>query len=299
METSGLVFDVQRFSVDDGPGIRTTVFLKGCPLRCAWCQNPESLRPEPELDFDLGRCRSWGGCVAACPRGALGPDGARLSRERCDACGMCVPACPQGALRVVGRRVGVAELLEEVLRDAPFYAASGGGVTLSGGEPTLQMGFLGEFAGACRARGLGVGFQTCGAFRREALAPHLALFEFIHFDLKLMDAARHRALTGGDNRAILDNARWLASCGAPLLFRMPIVPGYTDGEDNLSQIAGFLRELGVSRIHLLRYHALGEAKLNRLGFPLQPLGIPQADRGPERTERAAVRLRLEGLEVRL
>lgn len=297
MAPAALVFDVQRFSVHDGPGIRTTVFFKGCPLRCRWCQNPESLRPRPEVAFYADRCRSTGGCLKACPRTAIRGDGERVDRARCDACGLCVPACPYGAFRVVGRSVPVDLLAEEVARDLPFFEASGGGVTLSGGEPTHQMEAMGALARLCGERGLSVGLQTCGAFRWEAFEPHLSRFAFIHFDLKAMDPEVHRSLTGADNRAILANARRLARARAPVLFRMPVVPGQNDTEANLVATARFLREAGTGAIHLLRYHRMGTAKVAPLGSPIPLADFGNGTAASESLSRAAELLRGEGLEV--
>ena len=293
---TALITHVQRFSVHDGPGIRSTVFFKGCPLRCRWCQNPEALRREPELSFNSSACEADHACLAACPRGALAVGPARVTRELCDGCGRCVAACRRGAFEVIGRTVTVEELLGEVGRDEPFYRASGGGVTLSGGEPTLQMQFAVELAQACRRRGFGVGLQTCGAFRWEDLAAALPHLDFIHFDLKAIDPERHRALTGADNRAILDNARRLAAAGARVTFRTPIVPGANDGDPDLVLLAGVVRSLGGA-LQLLQYHDMGEAKLPRLGFPLPPAKIA-ADQASGALAAAAARLRQLGLEIR-
>lgn len=292
----GLIFDVQRFSVHDGPGIRTTVFFKGCPLRCPWCQNPESLKPHAEIAFYADRCRSTGDCMTACPRAALLRGADRIVRERCDACGLCVPACAFGALQKVGRSVSVDALLHEVLRDQPFYGSSGGGVTLSGGEATMQMEFAGAFAQRCREIGLGVGLQTCGAFRWEAFKPYLPAFEFIHFDLKLMDPEAHRAIIGAENHTILANAVRLLNAGAPILFRMPVIPGYTDTKENLHDVATFLHEHRVRRIHLLQYHPMGESKLPRLGFPIPPL-LAEGQVNGSALAHASEFFRAEGLEV--
>ncbi|HJN74789.1 MAG TPA: glycyl-radical enzyme activating protein [Myxococcota bacterium] len=267
---TGLVFDVQRFSVHDGPGIRTTVFFKGCPLRCAWCQNPESLRPRPEIAVDERLCRGAVECASSCPSQALEGGGRDLDRSRCDGCGDCVRACPHGALRLMGRVVTVAELLEEVARDRPFYESSGGGITLSGGEPTAQPEFVSAFVEACHGSGLEVGLQTCGAFSWDALAPTLDRFAFIHFDLKVIDDGAHRRLTSASNRVILDNARRLAAAEVSLHFRSPMVPGLTDTPENLDALAGFLAEVGARHIHLLAYHDMGETKLPRLAFPIPP-----------------------------
>jgi len=269
----GLVYDIQRFSVHDGPGIRTTVFFKGCPLRCRWCQNPESLRPRIEIAFFADRCRSSGECLPTCPAGALAEGVGRVVRERCDGCGACVPSCAWGALQQVGRDWGAEDLAAEVARDAPFFRASAGGATLSGGEPTLQMDFATDLARRLRARGVGVGLQTCGAFAWDAFSPLLAALDFVHFDLKHSDPEAHRRWTGSDNEVILENARRLASSGAPVSFRMPVVPGVNDGTENLAATAAFLASVGVPRLHLLAYHSMGEAKLARVGSPIASLGM--------------------------
>jgi pyruvate formate lyase activating enzyme len=293
----GLVFDVQRFSVHDGPGIRTTIFFKGCPLRCPWCQNPESLRPHAEIAFYADRCRGTGDCVAACSRRAVQRGAERILREQCDACGLCIPACPFGALQKVGRSVPLDALFDEVLRDRPFYASSGGGVTLSGGEPTMQMEFAGAFAQRCRESDLSVGIQTCGAFRWEAFASYLPLFEFIHFDLKLINPQAHRSIIGAENHTILANAGRLLEAGSAVLFRMPVIPGYTDTKENLRDVATFLHEHRARKIHLLPYHPMGESKLPRLGFPIPPLFSEGNVDGSSTTASASEFFRAEGLEV--
>ena len=195
-EAEAIVFDVQRFSVHDGPGIRTTVFFKGCPLRCRWCQNPESLRPQPEIAFYADRCHNSRDCGPACPQEALQWNGDRIIRQRCDACGRCAEACAYEALRVVGRKVSADALLEEVLRDVAFYRTSGGGVTLSGGEPTLQMEFIGAFARRCRERGVSVGLQTCGFFRWDSVrgAPSLLRVHPVRSETDGSRAASRRRL---------------------------------------------------------------------------------------------------------
>ena len=291
------VFDIQRFSVHDGPGIRTTVFFKGCPLRCRWCQNPEGLRTQTEMAFYADRCRDTRECRPACPRDALRWDGDRIDRELCDTCGLCADACPHQALRVVGRRMSIDALLELALRDVPFYRESGGGVTLSGGEPTMQIDAVSELASRCRDHDVAVGLQTCGVFCWEDVAPHLALFAFVQLDLKLMDREQHRRMTGADNSVILANARRLVDAQAPVQFRMPVLPGINDGEDNLRQVAAFLRGLGVHAVHLLRYHAMGEAKLARIGGLLEPLGLGNGEVAARSQKEAADFLTQEGLEV--
>ena len=294
---TALVFDVQRFSVHDGPGIRTTVFFKGCPLRCRWCQNPESLRPEPEMLWYAERCGQSGDCRAACPRGALidGPE--RIDRTRCDACGECESACAFGAWRRVGRRVAVDDLLDELARDKTFFDSSGGGITLSGGEPTSQLEAMGALAEGAVARGISVGLETCGLFRWERFAPHLGSFAFVFFDLKLMDPGAHREHTGSGNHLILDNARRLVAAGAPVSFRAPMVPGITDRSDNLDAMASFLCSLEVRKLHLLRYHRMGLAKLPRLDLPIARFDAGDAAAAAASVERARRILRAAGLEV--
>ncbi len=291
------VFDVQRFSIHDGPGIRTTVFFKGCPLRCAWCQNPESLQPRPELAFYADRCATHGECLTACPRDALSAAAGRVDRSRCDVCSECVDACPGGALEVVGREVTVEGLLAEVLADRTFYEASGGGVTLSGGEPTLQIEFVLAFAAACVAAGIPVGLQTCGAFKWEAVEPLLPSLQFVYFDLKMIDPASHAELTGADNRTILANARRLAESPTEVLFRTPVVPGLNDAPDALARIGELLSDVGARRIHLLRYHRMGEVKLPRLDACITPLGLEGDALTVAPLERAAEILTRAGLEV--
>ncbi len=264
----GLVFDVQRFSVHDGPGIRTTVFFKGCPLTCAWCQNPESMRREPEVAYYEERCRD----LKDCEKGG---------------------ECPYGARKAVGRWVGVDKLYNEVARDVPFYDSSGGGVTLSGGEPTLQLDFVIKFAKRCASEGLSVGLQTSGAFGYASIGPLLGYLSFVHFDLKLMDAAEHKRLTGTDNKTILENARKLVADDVEVVFRSPVVPGLTDTVENLDAIAAFVLEQGHRRLHLLRYHPMGEAKLPPLDFPRKPLELSWDDEGFERARERLIGLGLE------
>jgi pyruvate formate lyase activating enzyme len=288
---TGRVFDVQRYSLQDGPGIRTTVFLKGCPARCAWCHNPESQAFGPEVFVLETRCVHCGTCATVCPRGAP-PPGSGL----CAACGGCVEACPAGARRLAGREVTVEDVMADVLRDRLFFEDSRGGVTFSGGEPLAQCDFLAALLEAARDRGLHTAVDTCGfapAGRFLALAPLVDLFLF---DVKLVDDARHRELTGLPSRPILDNLRALAEAHAEIWIRVPVVPGCTDAETDLAATADLVSSLpGVRRVSLLPYHAAGAAKARRLGrpSPFEPVAPPSR----ARMETLAGIFRARGLAV--
>ncbi|HSD29038.1 MAG TPA: glycyl-radical enzyme activating protein [Vicinamibacteria bacterium] len=289
----GRIFDVQRFSLRDGPGIRTTVFLKGCPARCLWCHNPESQSFAPELLVVETRCVSCGTCATVCPQGAP-PPGSGL----CTACGGCVDACPAGARRLAGRETSVDAVLQEAFRDRVFYEESGGGVTLSGGEPLAQPEFLAALLGACRAAGVHTAVDTCGSSPRERLLALAPLVDLFLFDVKLVDDARHRALTGLPFAPILENLRALATNHGNVWIRVPVVPGCTDAVADVAATAALVAGLpGVRQVSLLPYHRTGAAKSRRLGreYPLDALAPPS----PERLEELASLFRQHGLGVRI
>jgi len=274
-----------RFAINDGPGIRTTVFLKGCPLSCAWCHNPESQRGEPELVLWADRCTGCGRCLVVCPHSdslGHGPE-ASVARQgpECDACGRCVAACPRGAREIAGRRMSAAEVMREVERDTIFYDQSGGGVTFSGGEPLAQPEFLLEMLGLCRAKGIRTAIDTSGHAPWEVLRAAAALTDIFLYDLKLMDAEKHRRWTGCGNELILDNLVRLSRCHESVTVRVPVIPGINDDQTNARHTAEFLRErTSVRRVVLLGYHATGEAKYARLGraYELTGTGQPGAER---------------------
>lgn len=266
----GIVFNIQRFSIEDGPGIRTTVFMKGCPLRCVWCHNPEGLLMKPELMWFESRCIGDRDCMEACPGGALEltPRGMRIDRDECEACGRCADVCPGGALEVVGRRYTVAEAFAEVERDTAYYGRSGGGVTVSGGEAALQPGFVGGLMRLCRDAGIHTALDTSGYASLDVLEGLLDVSDMVLLDLKTLDREKHEELTGVELARILDNARMISGTGKPMWIRTPVIPGRTDSEDNIRALAGFIaRELpSVVRYDLLAFNNACAAKYARLGM---------------------------------
>jgi pyruvate formate lyase activating enzyme len=254
-----VIFDIQRYSVHDGPGIRTVVFFKGCPLRCLWCQNPESWRRAAEIGFAPERCISCRNCEEACPDGAILSAEKRIDRTRCSACGECVDTCYAEALRWVGEEWGGDELLAEVSKDRAFFEDSRGGVTLSGGEPLLQIDFVEEFCARCHDAGLSVAVETCGAVSFDSFRRILPFVDLFLYDVKAIDSSLHETWTGSGNARILSNLERLRESGVRVIPRVPIVPEHTASPSNLEQIAAHL-EGSFAEVHLLPYHGWGESK---------------------------------------
>ena len=277
MALSALVSNIQGYSIHDGPGIRTVVFLKGCPLRCRWCANPENLHDKVQIGFLPSLCKQCGRCGKVCPRGAIlpGPD-RRIHRDRCVRCAQCVEACCCGALVRYGEEMTVEAVYDQVRRDKIFYEASGGGVTVSGGEPLTHADVVAALFALCREEGIHTCVETCGCVPSSALERVLPLTDLFYFDLKLMDGEKHREYTGRDNGQILSNARLLAGRGVNLLFRQPLIPGVNDGEENVRATAAFLRSLGLPEpaLQLLPYHRLGAAKYAALEVPYSMEALP-------------------------
>jgi pyruvate formate lyase activating enzyme len=293
--SSGLIFDLKRYAIHDGPGIRTTVFLKGCPLRCAWCHNPESQSPQPELMFRPNRCIACGACEQACQHGAIHmemADQVIRDPEKCVNCGDCAAACYSEARQWVGREITSTGLLGEIERDRTFYDASGGGVTFSGGEPLQQAAFLVEMLRLCKSNEIHTTVDTCGYAPWAKVEPLLGLVDLYLYDLKVMDDARHRQHTGVSNRVILENLQKLAQGGAKLVIRIPLIAGFNDDAINIEQTAAFLADLpGIKRVDLARYHEIGSAKYTALerGQPQFSPPSPQAlERAIEIFARAGV-----------
>ncbi len=267
--TKGTVFDIQRFAIHDGPGIRTLVFMKGCPLRCWWCQNPEGLTASKSLGYFEYRCIQTKKCVGSCPSHALTFDGDRLvvDRAACDACGICVEACPTGALSMAGREVDVDELMGEIERDVLLYDNSGGGVTFSGGEPLFQPVFLRESLMECRRRGIHTALETSGHASPRVFESVVDYVDLFLFDLKLLDDEEHRKYTGVSNKIIKKNLLTLVKKdrGRDVILRHPVITGVNDTEENIEELLGFIRDLGgISAVDLLPYHDVSE-KYRRFG----------------------------------
>lgn len=263
--TSGIIFDIQRFSLHDGPGIRTTVFFKGCPLRCLWCHNPESISPKIELAFYRHKCIGCNSCILVCPTGALQDDdleGKEYNEKLCKFCFKCVDACPTRALVSQGKIYELEEVLDEVIKDFPFYKQSGGGVTLSGGEPTFQFDFCLALLKACKENGISTALDTSGFVSWDKLKDLLPFVDIFLYDIKHMNSEEHRKITGVPNEIILENLYKLDKAEKWIEIRVPVIPGYNDSEENIMAVANFIAKLrSVRRVKLLPYHKLGLSKL--------------------------------------
>lgn len=268
--STGMVFDLKRFAVHDGPGIRTTIFLKGCSLRCAWCHSPESQSSLPELIYLAARCKGCGACARACPLGLLDAGPASLRRDLCTLCGNCAAECFTGALSIVGRLTKVDDLVAVAARDTALYQASGGGVTISGGEPALQPEFTAALVAALKARGLHVAIETAGNVTWDSLWTTCRNADLVFFDFKHPTSEQHRRWTGDGNELILANLRSIAAESAigtmRLVVRMPLVPGVNDGPGDLAAMADLLSGIrGIQAVEILPYHNLGAPKYAAVG----------------------------------
>lgn len=302
---TGFVFNIQRFSIHDGPGIRTTVFMKGCPLHCWWCHNPEGRDPKPAVSMLPERCIECGACVGICPNGiavplALNASG-RTNGHRCTVCGSCAEVCPSGARTIVGRSYTVADIMKEIDKDRIFYDESAGGVTFSGGEPLSpkpNADFLLACLEACRDRGYHRVVDTSGFAPRETILAVARLTDLFLYDLKLLDERRHRQYVGVSSHPILENLKALSRMGSNVWIRIPLIPGINDDEENLDQTGFFIASLDRPYpVHVLPYHKVGGDKYRRLGedYALSHLEPPER----EHTEAAAERLRSFGLKVKI
>lgn len=263
MSVKGVVFNIQRYSIDDGPGIRTTVFLKGCPLRCLWCSNPESQMPWPEVTHRDVSCTKCGRCVEECPQKAISVDGSgvHINRETCVRCFKCVSVCTPEALRVSGKEMSVEEVMQEIKKDADYYTNSGGGVTASGGEALMQADFVAELFRQCRSEGIHTCLDTSGYADASAVQKVLPYTDLVYFDMKHVDPAAHKVLTGYSNDLIVKNLKLFVDGGVTVVIRIPVIPGCNDGDDVMTGIAGTVAAISRDvKINLLPYHRYGTGK---------------------------------------
>jgi len=280
---TGIVFNIQRFSLHDGPGIRTTVFLKGCNLRCAWCHNPESMKKDPQISVNFNRCTSCGRCAAVCPEGVhrIEADGTHcLFPEKCRLCRACIEACPADAISVIGREYRPQEVIEVVLKDRIYYDRSGGGVTFSGGEPTYQHEFLLELLKLSKAEGLHTCIETNGMAQKEHLAEISPYVDLFLFDFKHYDDEMHKKYTGASNKAMLENLAFLNELSKELLLRCPIIPGINDTLAHFEAIKTLRRKYEHIRdVELMPYHTIGSGKWKNIGlfYSLADLKAPSKE----------------------
>ena len=279
---TGMVFNIQRFSVNDGPGIRTTVFLKGCPLHCRWCHNPESISPKQELVLREDRCVRCGDCRTLCTNGAITvQDGDYItSRELCKVCGDCVKLCYAEAREVVGKEMSVEEVLKEIEKDAVFFNESAGGVSFSGGEPLLQHEFLLSLLKVCKKKGYYTAVDTTGFTSQKILEKITPDVDLFLYDLKTLDDSKHIEYTGVSNRVILENLKFLVHRQKEIIVRIPVIPGVNDTSEELARIGTFVTELGgIREIQILPYHQTGIDKYVRLGkkYRMADLVPPSSD----------------------
>jgi len=266
------IFDIKHYAIHDGPGIRTTIFFKGCPLNCSWCHNPEGINPEPEIFLRSSLCdKGCNSCLEVCPQEALAkPSWSVISidRTKCDMCALCESACSFGALELVGKKMKVSEIMSEIEKDRIFFEESNGGVTLSGGEPLSDPVFLGALLDRLYSKNIHVVVDTSGFFSYEEFSHLFAKVDMFLFDIKIMDDQKHKKYTGQSNELILGNLKRITRAGKPVAARIPLIADVNDSEKNIKETCEFLRKLdNIIRVHLLPYHKGGETKQERLGRP--------------------------------
>lgn len=265
---SGMVFNIQRFSIQDGPGIRTSVFLKGCPLECIWCCNPESQKSRKEIIHYNNKCILCLKCVEACPQEAITFKNNKIAinRKLCNLCKKCIEVCPQDSYELVGEKMDLSMVMNEIMRDIPFYNNSGGGVTLTGGEPSSQPKFSSEILKASKKEQINTAIETCGYARWESLRTILSYTDLVLFDLKVMSDNLSKKFTGVSNKIILKNLKKIDDLGIKIIIRMPFIPNYNDSEENLKEMVNFLKGLNnLHPIEIIPFHQHGRYKYSCLG----------------------------------
>ena len=265
---TGIIFNIKKFAIHDGPGIRTTVFLKGCPLRCQWCHNPESWLRKPEISLDQEKCIRCYQCVSLCPEQAifLKDDYPYTDQKKCALCSTCVSICPAQARGIIGRRISTVKVIRELRKDLIFYQESDGGVTFSGGEPLEQIDFLAELLLICKEESIHIAVDTCGYAPWSNLERILSLVDLWLFDLKILDEQKHKHYTGVSNQLILENLRRLSKKTKKIEIRIPLIPGVNDNIEEMAEMAGLIRSLSLSEVNILPFHRLGLEKYRRLGL---------------------------------
>jgi pyruvate formate lyase activating enzyme len=266
----GFIYDLQRFAIHDGPGIRTLVYMKGCPLKCLWCSSPQTQNSKPEIMQNEINCKKCGTCIDVCPDHVItitDEDEIRFDRERCTNCGQCVESCPNQALKIIGYHVTTEELYQEVNKDSPFYRRSNGGVTVGGGEPTMQIDFVTAFLKRCKQTYINTAIETCGYVKWDNMENLLKYVDLVYIDIKHMDPEVHKNLTGFSNELILENVKKISKI-KPIIIRIPVIPDYNDSEENITATARFAFDLGdnLKRLELLPYHKFGTQTYVRIGM---------------------------------
>ncbi len=295
---TGTVARIERFMIHDGPGIRTVVFMKGCPLRCMWCSSPQTWNRSPEVIWKRKKCIGCERCVEACPRDAIRVEkGNRLiDRGLCDGCGACTDVCPSGALQFDGMELTVEETVKVVMRDEGFYRKSGGGVTVSGGEPLLQHGFVKALLRSCKGKGVHAAMETSGFARWEIFRAVVRELDLLLIDVKHMDPDVHLTLTGRSNEVVLKNIERAAGEDlCRIVLRYPVIPGRNDSPRNVERLIGFMKKNGLCHIDIFPFHRLGEHEYDELGmeYPARTIGTPL----PEQVEEIKGRFESEGLHI--
>lgn len=262
----GIIFNIQKFSIHDGPGIRTTVFLKGCPLHCWWCHNPESINPELEIAFSKSKCINCGKCFEVCPTGAIskGCKERIYRKDRCILCGKCAEICYAGAIIIYGRKITVDEVMKEVEKDIPFYRNSGGGITISGGEPLMQKEFVKEIFKKCKEENISTALDTSLYGTWDKIKDIFKYLDIILVDIKHMSSEKHKKYTGVGNELILENIKKIPDEVLQII-RVPIVPSFNDDEENIRRTADFVKRLNKVKVEVLPYHRLGTSKYEAIG----------------------------------
>lgn len=300
MTSTGIIFDIKRFAIRDGPGIRTTIFLKGCPLNCLWCHNPEGIYPKQEIMFKENRCIDCGKCSNACEINVLERFKKSNKDEECLSYKKYIENCPTNALVIIGKYMTVDEIMEKILRDKIFYKNSGGGVTVSGGEPLFQPDFTREILRRCKEEGINTVLDTCGYASHEKLESILEYTDLVLFDIKIIDPMIHKQIIGVDNTSILNNAKKILEKDMPIIFRIPIILGITDTRNNINNLVQFIHSLkrdNIKHIDLLPYHNWGKIKYEYLGKKY----LLSEENAPKKNDLELVRKRISetGVNIRI